>query len=180
MIRGIRPWLGPRSAHHNRTPIIHPTGTPPQLLMSQNPYAPPNAPLADAPEAPPPLPRPVQVRWAVALLSVSLALSVPSTYLQYLRGPRVLADQVALAVTLMLLVLLAWVYVRIYRGRNWARIVWLVLFVLGVASYFFPEVGVRPGAAERGLKLVSLLLELVALYLLFSKPGTLWFRRPLA
>jgi hypothetical protein len=56
--------------------------------------------------------------------------------------------------------------VYVSRGRNWARILVLVLFILSTLGLLFTGMGWGP-----------LLLQSPALYLLFTEPGSLWFRR---
>ena len=68
----------------------------------------------------------------------------------------------------------------ISAGRNWARITFLVMFLLGL----IPAVPQLAAIFERSLLsgLTSLgqwLLQIIALYLVFSKPGASWFgKRP--
>ena len=64
------------------------------------------------------------------------------------------------------------------RGHNWARITLLVLstlatlaFVVLIKEYLQDPVGYL------ALNVVTLIMDVVALFLLFSRPGALWFRR---
>jgi hypothetical protein len=91
-----------------------------------------------------------------------------------------------LSLVLGLLITLAflslWFYLirKIAAGRDWARIVLLVLVILGTPfaiPYYIAEarVNVVPGA----LSIVIVILQLVATVLLFTPPANRWFRKPL-
>lgn len=64
----------------------------------------------------------------------------------------------------------------IYRGRNWARIAWLVLFGLSIVGWRVPsEDGDAANNLEQGLSMLALLLECLAMVLLCTRPGAMWF-----
>ena len=66
----------------------------------------------------------------------------------------------------------------VYRGSNWARIVLLLLTLVGVVLFFFPSEDPVPAyALERTFDSLSTALGVIAVYLVFSPPGSLWFRR---
>jgi len=67
--------------------------------------------------------------------------------------------------------------VAMWRGRNWARIVFLIFSILSVLT--FVQVlgqGVQATLTELVLFVVSTVLDVMVSYLLFTKPGALWFR----
>lgn len=75
---------------------------------------------------------------------------------------------------------------KIFNRRNWARIIYLLFFILGVLlairSYvrlFFHPAELNYPVVMGYLGLACILIELVALALLFSGPGNLWFKRSL-
>jgi hypothetical protein len=68
--------------------------------------------------------------------------------------------------------LLSWLTYNISRGRNWARIAFLVAFLLGSPVLYLLQRTVIGGAVS----IVILALELVALWLLFTGVGARWFR----
>jgi hypothetical protein len=118
--------------------------------------------------------RPSQVSKAVLLLSISLGLGQVTSVL--LR-PHLPHDGQALFVGILTVTLLAWLTYKIWVGRNWARIAFAALFALGSLLYipmlikffnFSPLAG--------SINLVQSLLQLVALYLLFTEPGRGWFK----
>jgi hypothetical protein len=67
---------------------------------------------------------------------------------------------------------------KIGEGKNWARIAFLALFVLGVAPYIFI---LRSEFARSPLLGTMSILQAViqgsALFLLFTSPGNEWFRQ---
>ena len=70
---------------------------------------------------------------------------------------------------------------KIWKGRNWARITYLVLTLLAILAWFQMAAALPSGvkfvpAVETLLPLVGTTLDVVALFLLFV-PGRAWFRR---
>jgi hypothetical protein len=64
-----------------------------------------------------------------------------------------------------------------WRGRNWARIIFLMLAALSVVA-FVADVGkmLQSSVIEVVLNVVSTGMDVAGAYLLFRKPGSLWFR----
>ncbi len=144
--------------------------------MTQNPYQPPSAEVADRLSSAPPV-RPRQVGVATALLWISLALGVPTMYLTMARDTDTGFQPLFIALIVILFAIAAFVNVQVHRGRNWARIVVLIMTILSAMVLLFPgEEAVPPGVLENVLNVASLLLEIAAAYLLYSHPGKLWFR----
>ena len=66
---------------------------------------------------------------------------------------------------------------KISDGRNWARIVFLVLFLLGVPfsiPVYLEEVSRNLFLAI--LSSIQFILQVVAIYLMFTRNSTLWFK----
>jgi hypothetical protein len=144
--------------------------------MKNNPYAPPTTEVADIS----PMnkwPQPRQVYWAVALLWVSLLLGLLAIVLAIERegGDTAILAWV-LGFQLVFVVLAAYLNVCIYRGRNWARITFLVLFFISLVIVVFVPNPPEFTLAERVTDVVAVLLDMVAAVLLFTKPGSLWFK----
>ena len=72
--------------------------------------------------------------------------------------------------------IMALFYVKISAGRNWARITFAVMFVLGLPVMIF----VLPKLLQNPVRGVFLLLQtglqMYALFLIFTKPGSEWFK----
>src|SRR5690242_15762649 len=98
---------------------------------SDNHYAPPTAAVHDIPPPQRTGTRPREVVLAVKLAAIGYVLGlvvIPFSWDYYsrLQPPAALITNQALS-----LLLLIWLYTKIYAGRNWARITLLVLFLIG-------------------------------------------------
>jgi hypothetical protein len=81
---------------------------------------------------------------------------------------------------LISLLLMFWIYYKIYVGRNWARITLLVFSVLGTAMTLSPTVLNVLATAPTIAKVQALVAQafnVAELWLLFFSPGRHWFRR---
>jgi uncharacterized membrane protein YhaH (DUF805 family) len=144
--------------------------------MNKNSYAPPASKVADIPPMNKgPLPR--QVYWAVALVWVTLLLGLPALVLSV---ERTVGDTAMLAgvlvFQLLILALVAYMNVCISRGRNWARFAFLVLTLIGLVVLVLVPNPPEFTLYERVISILSELIDMVVLVLLFTKPGSLWFK----
>lgn len=122
--------------------------------------------------------RPVQVIRAVRLLCVSLGVGVVvSLFDAVMLGPSAPLAFVLLVVAVVCAMMAALAY-EIWRGKNWARIALLLLFVFGLAS-FLPNLDLvfARSAAMGVLSVLQCMVQIAALYLVFSAPGSAWYRR---
>ena len=145
-------------------------------MTAPNPYSPPRADVRDGAPRPLLAERPPQITLAIALLWIALALAFPLTYLDYRRlEPDERSGFVLIAGVFFALAVLINVYIA--RRRNWARMLNLLLAVLafGLLPFELPELR-QQALGEQALNALAYLLELVVLYLLFTRPGSLWFR----
>ena len=150
-------------------------------MSSENPYAPPQAVVADEPEQVMPRPRVVTV--AVWMLWIEVALSSLSALLRMQYSSDTVVVVYVLIGAVLLQGLSALLIYKIWKGRNWARITYLVLTLLALLSWIQMAAAIPNGvkfvpAVETILPLAGTILDLVALYLLFV-PGRAWFRRRL-
>jgi hypothetical protein len=148
--------------------------------MNPNPYAPPEADVADERHPLQPPPRPVRI--GCFLILASLVLGVVSL-LPAIRVPAPDEPSVPLLVTAVIVLifggLTVWFAVEILRGRNWAR--WAMLVYLGVGwllvgTELDAELARAPLAAV--MDTVSILMEIAACGLLFVGAGGRWFSQP--
>jgi hypothetical protein len=149
------------------------------LRVSDSPYSPPKTEVSDRVPVRALAERPKQVAHAVALLWLSLLLGIPATVYEHRQTPPGASGAaVILGLVVLLYVVGAGLNIFAARGHNWARITLLVFSGLAVAMYIsmIQEYLERP-VLYLALDLVTLVLDWVALYLLFTKPGALWFRR---
>ncbi len=124
------------------------------------------------------LERPIEIGRAVNCLWVSLAIG----FVKSIIGMQQMSDQAsALFVNFILITVVAFyafITLKIARGRNWARITYLILTVIGLpmsvptlAMEFMtlPVLGF--------LSVASICLQLYSLWIIFTDPGKSWFRR---
>jgi hypothetical protein len=162
------------------------------MTEEHNPFASPRSEVA-AGEAnillERPVRRPTAVNIALFLIGIGIALAVVAV----LRTPSPqLADReqlVALAFGVLSVLVYSLLFYFILRGRNWARIVYLVLTVISLAEvgawlyvwYFFEskileQVASRPSLSTFAWIFFPRLLAVSAVILLFG-PGRAWFRK---
>ena len=120
-------------------------------------------------------PKPVQVRIAVGLFYLALALSLAKPFIEpgpWLRPPLALVIGAAIA-ALLTVFLIEFVSI----GRNWARIVYLVLTLLSLPLTFLAlKAGLAGSAIGTASIVAQLLSHAIGLYLLFAAPGKAWFQ----
>lgn len=148
-----------------------------------------------------PSPMPTEIRWALALLWVSLAYSFLwgsyNLYSFYVNGGFLAQGEFGnvashamiryYVFTYLGYICHAYLNICIAHKKNWARIAKLLL-VVGIPVYYFllrliqssPDVIIPPlelTLFKYFLNGVEPALNFAALYLLFLSPGRLWFRR---
>ena len=121
--------------------------------------------------------RPLQVTRAAGLLWLSLLIGLFRSVIDWHHLRLLTASLsgllVGVAFNLGMLALLTW---KVSRGRNWARITFLVLTLLGLVPY----VPILLSTFHRSpmmaaVSLVQTATQLFALVLLFTSPGREWF-----
>ena len=142
--------------------------------MDNDRYAPPTARVADTPPRDP-ASRPRQVTLAVRLLWASLLLALPSFYIAMDHAPEDASNGVIIVVQIILMALAGYLNLCIGQGRNWARIVALILTVLSLLMVFFLPTPPDETVIEQLINGVSSVLDVVAMVLIFTQPGASWF-----
>jgi len=145
-----------------------------------NPYAPPNALVADIPLPLAVSGRPSSVLWAVRLLWVAVALG--ALFIAFRRLPPMSSGVSPLAVRafgFLFLALWGWLIIKIATGRNWARLTWLVITALGTLSMLVsPAKLARLGPLEQASFTLQTTLQVMACVLLVSPRARRWFKHP--
>lgn len=122
---------------------------------------------------------PVQVRRAVALMWASIGIGILFTIpaLEPIDPEAEEFEAAMWAVMTISFLIPAVLVVFVSRRKNWARIAMLILTIVGIASYLaFPsEMTAEPMWSIASTILVTV-LDVVALFWLFSGPGAKWFR----
>ena len=122
--------------------------------------------------------KPQPVVTAVNLLWVSLAVGLVKMLMDFSN----LSGMAAAAFTNFILIftfaLIAFLIFKISAGRNWARITFLVMFIIGVLPTLPIVLGEFSRSAVVGaLSAAQIGLQVYALFLLFTQPGSSWFRK---
>ena len=122
--------------------------------------------------------KPPDVNKGVKLLYASLLLGVVNEVVDfsYLRSLR--SAGFALVVFLFTFGLLLFLVLKISSGRNWARIVFLVLFLAGI-PFFLPNLTkeLKRNPLVATISVVQVLLQTGALFLLFKSASAVWFKK---
>jgi len=139
-------------------------------------YAPPLAEVADV--DPRRLPPPPRLLLAVRLLWASIALGIPSFVMEVGRAPATLATFVGAGTEMLVLLFLAYLNVCIWRTRNWARIVVLLLIVIEAVALAFVDTPAEQTPIEIVCNWIDAALDLAAVYLLFTPPVSTLFKTP--
>lgn len=146
--------------------------------MSRNPYSPPTASVADPP---PPVatPRPREATLAVRLQWLSFALGLGTGLVRQSWG-EVMEWVIGLLSIGIYGAVIAWLILKIGRGRNWARITYTVLLVLSyvsiLTSWSTYAVAYRGHPEMIVLDVLDTLADIGGLYFMFTKPANAWFR----
>jgi len=149
--------------------------------MPDQRYAPPGAAVKDVAHERLLAQRPVQVQVAVIALWTMMAVpGVPIVWHEYNQASALAPGAglfviVVSAVMFSIAALLTWF---VGRGRNWARICYLLFMLLSLGAYIFSfdQLLKEPLWVLAG-NLLSTLVDLLALALLFFGPSARWFRQ---
>ena len=117
--------------------------------------------------------RPRAIIQAIALLWISSALGFAASLseVKSSSGELVLSALVMLAIAVSLTVAL-------WRGRNWARMVYLILVVLSLANFVALWGTVERPQVEVAMEAVSFVADAGSFFLMFTEPGASWFSDP--
>jgi hypothetical protein len=148
--------------------------------MSDNPYAPPKAVVEDAVPPQTQMTRPRQVVIAIWLAVISYGMGMIVIILSWDYYSKLQTVGALIGNQLFTVCLLAWIYYKIYVGRNWARVTLLVLSLLGALftlSGAVMKLLVAAPILAKAQMFVGIALNAAILWLLFFSPGRYWFRR---
>jgi hypothetical protein len=121
--------------------------------------------------------RPIEVTRAVQLFSASFVIGGIRTVFDLAQKLTGVYFLLALLVMVVFLGIAFFLVSKIAAGRNWARIVFLVLFLIGlplaIPGYL---VELKTNLLHGSISILMALLQLIAMYLLFTKNSNLWFK----
>ena len=146
--------------------------------MTRTPYAPPAARVSDPPQVrgptPPSVRRAAQFLWASFVLAAALGVL-------HLAGAVPSANSTVDAITAMVsAALIALIAAKVGAGRNWARWLYVAIYLLGSAMsvvllIFMPQAFLSLPGPLQASALVQLLLQTCALVLMFTPASRRWF-----
>ena len=122
--------------------------------------------------------KPQSVGTAVNLLWASLAVGLVKMLMDFSNLSAVAPAAFTNFVLIFTFAVIGFLIFNISAGKNWARITSLVIFIIGM----LPSLPLVLGEFSRSpvvgaLSVAQIGLEVYALYLLFSQPGSGWFRK---
>lgn len=122
--------------------------------------------------------RPAHVSWAVMALTSSIVVGFLASVLRLAGRVSGTAMILALAIVVVFFLVYGFLILKISRGRNWARIILLVLVLFGtpfaVPAYF---VEIKKNFFSGALSILVASLQLLGTGLLFTRNSNPWFRR---
>jgi len=129
-------------------------------------------------EAPAEAQKPKSVGIAVILLWASLAIGLIRALMAFFGASTAAPAGYANLVLVVAFALIAFLIFMISAGKNWARIAFLVLFLVGLLPMLpliLDEFSRSPLVGT--LSTAQIVMQVYALFLLFTQPGASWFRK---
>ncbi len=122
---------------------------------------------------------PKKVKQASNLIYISLAIGlVKSVLYETMTSQNILSQPRGLSIAVITIIILAYFGFEIGKGKNWARITFLVLFIIGMIPYPFyliNEFKMSPIIAI--VSISQMLIQLYILIILFTGESKEWFKK---
>lgn len=121
--------------------------------------------------------RPTQIERAVILLAFSLVVSFLKLGLDYDYIASLAPIQSTIAVMIITVLVMLFIYYKIWTGRNWARIIFTVFFIIGI----LPTLLILPAEVNRNAlvflaSIVQILAQVLAIIYMFLPVSNAWFK----
>jgi len=145
-------------------------------MNEPNPYTPPSAFVSDI-QLNEDVPRPRLLDVAAMLLWADLGLWVITTFCDVSAG-KLLKGQSPPTVVILLVFstgVNAWLVAKVAAGRNWARIVWLILSGGGMIGQFVA--GFPAGWFDQSSWILQTIMSVVVFVILLTPTAGRWFNR---
>jgi len=148
--------------------------------MSDNPYAPPAAKVADV-ETDRAMERPREVTLAVWLCWLSIVVALPAIVDGYIEFVVQETDRAAsigyIVINVMMYAIGIWVILALSRARRWARVAYVALALLGILGNIsaWDQYQARPWYAGSTMFLSSF-VDIAVVVLLFRPAANAWYR----
>jgi len=121
--------------------------------------------------------RPANVGTAVKLLYITLGIGVVRSIMEASTTAKVASPGFVMFITFFVLGIMWFFIYMIGKGRNWARITFLVLFIIGIPFAILPllqSLAANPISGLLGIG--QTVIQVIALVFLFQKPSSAWFK----
>jgi FtsH-binding integral membrane protein len=121
--------------------------------------------------------KPEKIRIAIKLLYITLGIGALRSIMEASVNTQIASPVFVMLITFCVLGIMWLLIYKIGKGRNWARITFLVLFVIGVPFSVLPllrSLAANPISGLLGIG--QTVIQIIALVLLFQKPSSNWFR----
>jgi len=123
------------------------------------------------------LPKPQEVGTAVKFLYATVGIGVMRSIMESSRHAEATSRGFVVAMTFSVFVFMCFIIFMIGKGKDWARIAFLVLFIVGVPMSIFPMIQSLTLDPMSGLLgLVQVVMQLIAIVLLFQGDSSAWFK----
>jgi hypothetical protein len=121
--------------------------------------------------------RPRAVTKAVQFLASAVVIGLLNSIFTLVQRTSGIPMLIVLIIVIAFFSLLFVLVMKISAGRNWARIIWLILVLCNapLAILAYPE-AVRRSVIAGTLSIIILILQLIGTALLFTTNSNLWFR----
>lgn len=120
---------------------------------------------------------PRTIKLAAILFVLSIILAVISTYIDFQHDPKVMSRQILLLMVAIFLAPYCLIFFYIMLRRNWARILWLIVFLLGSALMLFNQHPIHYNHVSlKYFSMFQALLQVGITILLFLPGSNTWFK----
>ena len=120
---------------------------------------------------------PIKIASAVRLLWISLIFGIIRSVFEIAKVEEVIGIIIGVGIALPIISIVALLIYMIGKGRNWARITYLVLFIVGFAlGVPALVISVFTNPLFTVLRLGETILTGIGLYLLFRSTSSNWFQ----
>jgi hypothetical protein len=146
--------------------------------VAENPYAPPKAVVEDLAIAEPATERPRGITLVVQLAAAQYLIGLATMAFAWDFYSKLQSVSATVVGQVFTVAITGFLYFKIYQGRNWARITWLIFAVIGLAGIVvtYPMLaGALPTLAKvQGL--IGFVFTAAMFWILFVSPAKEWFR----
>ncbi len=133
--------------------------------------------LEDKPMDQSPPTQPEKVKTAIISLYISLVLGVVRGIWEMYDSPDIPSPLIGILIACFVVGLLCFIVYNINRGYNWARLTFLILFLIGTPfaiSQVVQDLANHPITAR--ISVAQIVLQAIALVFLYLKRSSTWFR----